>query len=164
MKFSSLVQRIGGDGADAWLIHYAALAARERGEDAIILSVGDPDLATPEAVVARAVEALHAGDTHYTPVRGRMALRTAIAEQHYRRCGQLVNPEQVVVLSGAQNALMVALLCLSETGDEVLSLDPMYPTYPATLEASGARLVRVPLNPQNGFRFDLDAMRRANHV
>ena len=161
MKFSSLVQRIGGDGADAWLIHYAALAARERGEDAIILSVGDPDLATPEAVVARAVEALHAGDTHYTPVRGRMALRTAIAEQHYRRCSQLVNAEQVVVLSGAQNALMVALLCLSETGDEVLSLDPMYPTYPATLEASGARLVRVPLNPQNGFRFDLDAMRRA---
>ena len=161
MKFSSLVQRIGGDGADAWLIHYAALAARERGEDAIILSVGDPDLATPEAVVARAVEALHAGDTHYTPVRGRLALRTAIAEQHYRRCDQLVNPEQVVVLSGAQNALMVALLCLSETGDEVLSLDPMYPTYPATLEASGARVVRVPLNPQNGFRFDPDALRRA---
>ena len=155
------MRELGGDGADAWLIHYAALAARERGEDAIILSVGDPDLATPEAVVARAVEALHAGDTHYTPVRGRMALRTAIAEQHYRRCGQLVNPEQVVVLSGAQNALMVALLCLSETGDEVLSLDPMYPTYPATLEASGARVIRVPLNPQNGFRFDLDAMRRA---
>ena len=37
----------------------------------------------------------------------------------------------------------------------------MYPTYPATLEASGARVIRVPLNPQNGFRFDLDAMRRA---
>lgn len=161
MKFSSLVQRIGGDGADAWRIHYAALAARERGEDTIILSVGDPDLATPEAVVARAVEALHAGDTHYTPVRGRLALRTAIAEQHYRRCGHLVNAEQVVVLSGAQNALMVALLCLAETGDEVLSFDPMYPTYPATLEASGARVVRVPLNPQNSFRFDLDALRRA---
>jgi arginine:pyruvate transaminase len=161
VKFSSLVQRIGGDGADAWFIHYAALAARGRGEDAIILSVGDPDLATSEVVVARAVEALHAGDTHYTPIRGRLALRTAIAEQHYRRCGQHVNAEQVVILSGAQNALMAAALCLSETGDEVLSLDPMYPTYPATLEASGARLVRVPLNPQSGFRFDLDALRRA---
>jgi len=161
VKFSSLVQRIGGDGSDAWVIHYAALAARERGEDAIILSVGDPDVATPEAVVARAVEALQAGDTHYTAVRGRLALRTAIAKQHYQRCGQLVDPEQVVILSGAQNALMVALLCLSEAGDEVLSLDPMYPTYPATLETSGARVVRVPLDPQHGFRFNLEALRGA---
>ena len=161
VKFSSLVQRIAGEGSDAWRIHYAALAARERGEDAIILSVGDPDLATPEPVVARAVEALHAGDTHYTMVRGRTALRAAIAAQHAARCGQRVDPDQVVILSGAQNALMAALLCLSEPGDEVLSLDPMYPTYPATLEASGAALVRVPLRAEQGFRLDVNELHRA---
>src|SRR3984957_3486074 len=46
MKFSKLVERISGDGADAWKTHYQASLARERGEDVILLSVGDPDLDT----------------------------------------------------------------------------------------------------------------------
>ena len=71
MQYSRLVQRIAGDGADAWLIHYAALAAQERGEDVILLSVGDPDLDTPAPVLERAIERLRAGDTHYTPATGR---------------------------------------------------------------------------------------------
>ena len=71
VKFSPLVDRISGDGADAWLTHYEAVAARERGEEVIILSVGDPDLDTPAPVVERAIERLRAGDTHYAPAAGR---------------------------------------------------------------------------------------------
>ena len=56
MKFSPLVGRISGEGADAWVTHYDAKAARERGEDVIVLSVGDPDLEAPGAIVERAVE------------------------------------------------------------------------------------------------------------
>ncbi|MFZ0006813.1 MAG: hypothetical protein WAK94_01070, partial [Steroidobacteraceae bacterium] len=63
MKFSPLTQRIGGDGADAWLTHYQAVAARERGEDVIVLSVGDPDLETPAPVIERAIAQLRGGDT-----------------------------------------------------------------------------------------------------
>src|SRR5207253_10441223 len=55
VNYSALVHRIGGHGADAWLTHYAAVAARERGEDVLILSVGDPDLETPAPVIERAV-------------------------------------------------------------------------------------------------------------
>lgn len=161
VRFSQLVKRVAGDGADAWHTHYLAQAAKERGEDAIILSVGDPDVATPSPVIERAITALQSGDTHYTPVRGRRSLRTAIAALHAERCGQLVDPDQVIVLCGAQNALMVALLCLTEPGDEVLAFDPMYSTYPATLEASGAALVRVPLDARNGFRLDVEALRAA---
>ncbi len=50
MKFSTLVERIAGEGADAWITHYEARAARERGEDVILLSAGDPDLDTPDVV------------------------------------------------------------------------------------------------------------------
>ena len=88
MKFSPLVKRISGEGADAWLTHYAALAARDRGEDVIILSVGDPDLETPPAVVAKAIERLQAGDTHYCPAPGRRSVREAIAAAHTKRTGQ----------------------------------------------------------------------------
>src|SRR5450631_3901183 len=102
MQFSNLVNRIAGDGADAWQIHYAARAAQDRGEDVIILSVGDPDLDTPQPVLERAIEALRAGDTHYTPVPGREQLREAIARAHCERTGQAVEPANVIFLAGAQ--------------------------------------------------------------
>jgi arginine:pyruvate transaminase len=161
MQVSNLVKRIGGEGSDAWRTHYAALAAREHDEDVIILSVGDPDLATPPAVVERAIQNLRAGDTHYTPTRGRPALREAIAAQHRQRTGQNVDAENVITLCGAQNALFVASLCLAEPGDEVLTFDPMYTTYPATIEVSGASMVRVGLPAARGFRLDLAAVSAA---
>jgi arginine:pyruvate transaminase len=157
VRFSSLVERIAGEGADAWLTHYEAAAARERGEDVIVLSIGDPPLETPAPVVERAIEQLRAGDTHYPPAPGRAALRAAIARTHAERTGQAVAPENVVYFAGAQNALFATSLCLAGPGDEVITFDPFYPTYPATIEVSGARLVRVPTDRH--FRPDLGALR-----
>jgi len=156
MKFSGLVERISGAGADAWDTHALARAALDRGRDVILLSVGDPDLDTPPAVVERAIEALRSADTHYTPAAGRPPLREAIAALHRARCGQDVTAENVVFLAGAQNALFAASLCLAGPGDEVIALEPLYPTYPATLEVSGARLLRAPAAA--GFRVDLAAL------
>jgi arginine:pyruvate transaminase len=161
MRFSNLVDRITGEGADAWEIHYAARAAQERGEDVIILSVGDPDIDTPQPVLERAIEALSAGDTHYTPVAGRDLLRQAIARAHQQRTGQPVEGANVIFLAGAQNALFAASLCLAGPGDEVIAFEPLYPTYPATLEVSGARMVRVPAPAASGFRVDLAALESA---
>jgi arginine:pyruvate transaminase len=154
MKFSKLVGRISGDGADAWKTHYLASGARERGEDVILLSVGDPDLDTPAPVVDRAIECLRSGDTHYTPATGREPLRTAIAEQHRVRSGQDVDASNVIFLAGAQNALFAASLCVAGPGDEVIAFEPLYPTYPAAIEVSGARMVRAPASPASGFRVD----------
>jgi arginine:pyruvate transaminase len=156
MKFSPLVQRISGEGADAWLTHYEACAARDRGEDVIILSVGDPDLDTPPAVVDKAIEQLRAGDTHYSPASGRLAVRAAIAAHHSKRTGQNATADNVVFLSGAQNALFVTSLCVAGAGDEIISFDPMYPTYPATLQVGGAQLVRAPTTAN--FRPDIAAL------
>lgn len=156
MKFSPLVKRISGEGADAWRTHYEAAAARERGEDVIVLSIGDPDISAPEPVIERAIERLRAGDTHYTAAAGRDALREAIARAHSERTGQVVQADHVVCLAGTQNALFVASLCLAGPGDEVITFDPLYPTYTATIEVSGARLVRAPTGP--GLRPDLGAL------
>ncbi|MDV3442846.1 hypothetical protein R0G64_25875, partial [Pseudomonas otitidis] len=87
MKYSSLVGRISGETVSAWDIHYAACAAQARGEDAIVLSIGDPDFTTAEPIRAAAVEALAQGDTHYTEVIGRAALREAIAAKQRRLLG-----------------------------------------------------------------------------
>src|SRR6202051_1328521 len=161
MQYSSLVKRIAGDGADAWLIHYAARAAHERGEDVILLSVGDPDLDTPSPVLERAIERLRAGDTHYTPATGRKHWREAIAASHRARTAQPVDAANVIFLAGAQNALFVASLCIAAPGDEVIALEPLYPSYPATLEISGARMVRVAAPASQGFRVALAALAAA---
>src|ERR1700728_4047967 len=119
MQYSPLVKRIAGDGADAWRIHYAARQALERGEDVILLSVGDPDLDTPTPVVERAIERLRQGDTHYASAGGRRAVREAIAAAHAKRTGQPATAENVVYLAGAQNALFAAAMCVAGPGDEI---------------------------------------------
>ncbi len=161
MRYSDLVKRIAGEGADAWVVHYAARQARERGEDVVVLSVGDPDLDTPPLVLERAIERLRAGDTHYTPATGRLHLREAIAAAHTARTGQSAAAANVIFLAGAQNALFVASLCIAGPGDEVIAFEPLYPSYPATLEVSGARMVRVGAPPADGFRVDLAALESA---
>ena len=70
------------------------------------------------------------------------------------RTGQTVCADNVIVLAGTQNALFVASLCVAGPGDEVISFDPMYPTYAATIEVSGARMVRARQPAELGFRPD----------
>ncbi|HEY0746189.1 MAG TPA: aminotransferase class I/II-fold pyridoxal phosphate-dependent enzyme, partial [Steroidobacteraceae bacterium] len=159
MKFSPLVDRIKGESVAAWSIHAQAREAQQRGEDVIVLSIGDPALETPAPVLDRAIESLRAGDIRYTPAAGRQALRAAIAEQHRGRTGQTVDADNVIFLSGAQNSLFAASVCIAGPGDEVLALEPLYPSYPATIRASGANLVRVPAGA--GFRPDLGRLEAA---
>ncbi|UTL88835.1 pyridoxal phosphate-dependent aminotransferase [Pseudomonas fluorescens] len=152
MRFSSLTQRIAGDGAAAWEIHYRALALLEQGRDVLLLSVGDPDFDTPAPIVQAAVASLEAGNTHYADVRGKRSLREAIARRHQQRSGQAVTADQVTVLAGAQCALFCVAQCVLEPGDEVIVAEPMYVTYEAVFGACGAKVVPVPVRPEHGFR------------
>jgi arginine:pyruvate transaminase len=161
MKFSPLVDRVKGESVEAWTVHYEAREAQSRGEDVIVMSIGDPDLGVPEPVLERAIETLRAGDVRYTPAAGRRNLREAIARAHALRTGQSVDADNVIFLSGAQNSLFAASLCVAGPGDEVLALEPLYPSYPATIRASGAALVRVPAPAAGGFRPDLRKLEAA---
>jgi polar amino acid transport system ATP-binding protein/arginine:pyruvate transaminase len=161
MRFSERVDRISGQGAAAWKIHSAAVADKRAGRDVIVLSIGDPDFATPEPIADVAIAALRQGDTHYTDIPGRPALRAAIARDHVARGGAAVSGDNVIVLAGAQNALFAASLCLFEPGDEVLVLDPTYVTYEATIRVSGADMIPVSPIPESGFRVDLSALENA---
>ena len=161
MKYSNLVERLQGRRTSAWEIHRVAQQALADGEDVIVLSVGDPDFATPAPIVERAVEALRGGDTHYSAVSGREPLRAAIAAEHARMTGCTVSPANVVLTAGAQNGVFAASLCLLEAGDEVIVPEPMYLTYEACVRAAGATLVPVPVSAQRAFHVDCDALEAA---
>jgi len=152
MRFAKLTQRIAGDGAAAWDIHYRALAMQAEGKDVLLLSVGDPDFDTPAPIVEAAIDSLRDGHTHYSDVRGKLALRQAIARRHQQRSGQAVSADQVTVLAGAQCALFCVAQCVLDPGDEVIVAEPMYVTYEAVFGACGATVVPVPVKPENGFR------------
>lgn len=159
VRYSARADRLGGEGASAWKIHAEARRRQAAGDDVIILSVGDPDFSTPEVITRVAIDALNAGQTHYTNLLGLEPLRDAITGYHFRQTGQQVTPDNVCVTAGAQNGLFVASLLCLDPGDEVVVLDPSYVTYEATLAVSGA--VAVYASPLPGFRPDPAAIAAA---
>jgi len=161
MKYSSRVEGLQGRRTSAWEIHRVAQQAAANGKDVIVLSVGDPDFATPAPIVERAIDALRGGDTHYSAVSGRDPLRAAIAEEQARMTGCTVSAANVILTAGAQNGVFATSLCLLEAGDEVIVPEPMYLTYEACVRAAGATLVPVPVDPARAFHLDCDALERA---
>ncbi len=161
MKYSNLVERLKGKRTSAWDIHHAAVEALSKGEDIIVLTVGDPDFPTPSPIIESAVSALRAGDTHYGTVNGREPLRAAIARRHVRMTGRPLNAEHVILTLGAQNGVFAASLCLLEPGDEVIVPEPLYLTYEACVRAAGATLVAVPVDRTRAFHLDCWAIEGA---
>ncbi|TVU71175.1 MULTISPECIES: pyridoxal phosphate-dependent aminotransferase [Cobetia] len=154
MRFSTLTDRIAGEGASAWDIHVRALKRRAAGEDITVLSVGDPDFTTPASIINAAKTSLDHGATHYADVQGKHALREAIADR-YRTAGITVAPQQLIVMAGAQCGLYAVAQCLLEPGDEVIVPEPCYVTYEAVIQAPGAVIKRVPLRGDDNFRLDV---------
>jgi arginine:pyruvate transaminase len=145
MYYSSLTERIAGDGADGFAVSDRAQRMIEAGEDVIALTLGDPDFETPADIAQAAICAIQAGRTHYTPISGQDNLRSAIASDQSRRDGIRWHPHNVVVFPGAQSALFCAMMCAADRGRRVLVFDPMYATYAAVVGASGAELVPFPV-------------------
>lgn len=130
--------------------------ARECG--AINLGQGFPDDPGPEDVRRQAAEAVIAGDNQYPPMMGLPELRAAIAT-HYRHHQDLdLDPQtEVMVTSGATEALAAALLSLIAPGDEVVLFAPLYDAYlPMVRQAGGVPRI-VNLKPPH-FRLEEEAL------
>ncbi len=161
MHFSSRVGRLGGKGSTAWEIHFRGVEAQRRGEEVILLSVGDPDFDSAPNINAALKASLDAGDTHYGDIPGDPRLRQAIAKYHTRLTGQEVTYENVVVMAGAQSAMFAAAQVLLGEGDAVVVPSPRYVTYEALIGAAGGSIVDVPLLPERGFHLDPADLERA---
>ncbi|MFA9421800.1 MAG: aspartate aminotransferase, partial [Gammaproteobacteria bacterium] len=73
-RFSQLSQRLDSDSGDAWHVHEQAMQMQQRGEDVVILSIGDPDFRTPDPIIDNAVSHMRVGRTHYSPALGELSL------------------------------------------------------------------------------------------
>jgi N-succinyldiaminopimelate aminotransferase len=152
-----LAMRLQGLGTTIFA-EMSALALRT---GSINLGQGFPDVDGPESVLDAAVNALRGGRNQYAPGIGVPELRLAIAQHQQRFYGLAVDPDtEVVVTTGATEAIAAALLGLVDPGDEVVALEPYYDSYAACIAMAGGVRVPVTLRPP-GFRLDADALRAA---
>ncbi|WP_286219329.1 pyridoxal phosphate-dependent aminotransferase [Paraoerskovia sediminicola] len=158
------LQRADGTVGQTIFAEMTVLANRT---GAINLGQGYPDVDGPDAIRELAVDAIRAGHNQYAPGDGIPALRTAIADHQRRRYGLTVDPDsEVLVTTGATEAIAVTLLALAGPGDEVVTLEPFYDSHAASIAMTGATHVTVPLrvdpaDPGRGFRLDRAALRAA---
>jgi aspartate/methionine/tyrosine aminotransferase len=104
-----------------------AKALEAQGRDIVHMEVGEPDFPTPQPIIDAAQRFIATGDVHYTHALGLPRLREAIAGFYLERYGVAVNPERIIITTGASGALLLALGVLINPGDEVLMADPGYP-------------------------------------
>lgn len=141
---------------------FAEMTALAQRTGAVNLGQGFPDVDGPAVVVEAAVAAMRAGANQYAPGDGVPALREAVAAHQSRCYGLEVDPAEVLVSTGATEAIAASILALAGPGDEVLTLEPFYDSYAAVIAMAGATHTTVPLRATPaGFRLDLEAARAA---
>ena len=113
---------------------------------AINLGQGFPDEDGPVEIKEAAQAAIAAGANQYAPGKGILPLREAIAVHQQRFYGLAPDPEtEIIVTTGATEAIAASLLALVGPGDEVLTFEPFYDSYGAIIGLSGATHVTAPL-------------------
>ncbi len=132
----------------------------------INLGQGFPDTDGPPEVTQAAIRAIESGEgNQYPPAHGFPALRQAIASHQNRFYSIVLNPDtDVVVTTGASEAIASSLLALVEPGDEVVFFDPAFDVYRAGIDLAGATPVGVPFTVSTDGRLRPDIDRLADAI
>lgn len=121
---------------------------------AVNLSQGFPDFDPPKPILDRLAEVAQQGPHQYSVTWGAQNFREALAAKQSRFMGRPVDPDtEIVVTCGSTEAMMAAMLTVTNPGDKVVVFSPFYENYGADAVLSGAEPIYVPLEPPL-FRFD----------
>jgi aspartate aminotransferase len=150
MKFSNRLSRI----TEPQTIKMAKLtrALKAEGVNIVDLSLGEPDFATPQHIIAAATKAMEDGFTKYTPVAGIPDLRSAIVEKLKRDNALHYSPENILVSTGAKQSLANVILCLIDKGDEVIIPTPYWVTYSALVNLAEGTVKHVSCGIDTDFK------------
>ena len=142
----------------------AAQRARElraAGRSIIELAQGEPDFNTPDHVIEAAYRAMHAGQTHYTPVDGTPELKAAIVAKFKRENGLECKLENVSAGAGGKQVLYNALMATLNPGDEVLIPAPSWVAYADITHFAEGLPVWIPTRAQDRFKLTPEQLERA---
>ena len=138
------------------------VSLQAQGRKIIGLQTGDPDFATPAAVIDAALRAMQNGATHYGPSRGTLELRKAVAAKIASVSAASYNPEnEILVTHGSIHAYYCAMQAILNPGEDVLIPDPSWATHANMIGMLRGGAIRVAAPAENGFIPPLEAWERA---
>ena len=128
-------------------------------DDVISLGVGEPDYSTPWVACEAGIASVEQSQTSYTSNRGLPALRTEVSRYLGKRFGIQYHPEdEMLITTGASEALDIAIRAVTDPGDEILIADPCYVSYSPGVMLSDGVPVQVPCRMEDEFRLTPDAL------
>ncbi len=137
-----------------------AKVLKESGVEVINLSAGEPDFDTPDYIKEAAKKALDNGMTKYVAIPGLLSLRKAICERLKIDYGFNYTPEEILVTTGAKQAIFNFLLAVLNKGDEVLILSPYWVSYPAMVEIAEGIPKIIPSSIEKKFEPDISEIEK----
>ena len=128
---------------------------------AVNLSQGFPDFEPPKAILDRLAEVAHEDYHQYSITWGAQNFREALAAKQTHYMGRAIDPDsEIVVTCGSTEAMMTAMMTVTNPGDKVVIFSPFYENYGADTILSGAEPIYVPLTPPD-FNFDPEVLEDA---
>ena len=128
---------------------------------AVNLSQGFPDFDPPKEILDRLAQVAHEDFHQYSITWGAQNLREALADKQSRYMGRTIDPNsEIVVTCGSTEAMMCAMMTVTDPGDKVIIFSPFYENYGADTILSGAQPIYVPLVPPD-FHFDPEVLEDA---
>ncbi|MBP7496346.1 MAG: pyridoxal phosphate-dependent aminotransferase [Bacteroidales bacterium] len=134
---------------------------KRQGIDVINLSIGEPDFNTPDFIKESAKKALDDNWTHYTPVSGYYDLREAVCAKFKRDNNLDYKPEEIVVSTGAKQAIANVVLSLINPGDEILVPVPYWVSYREIVKLASGKPVYIPTTIETDFKITPQALEAA---
>lgn len=159
MKISAYINAI--QEPQTILMAKLSRALKAEGKDVVDLSLGEPDFTTPQHIKDAAITALSEGFTKYPPVAGYPELRAAICEKLKRDNQLQYSPENIVVSTGAKQALANVIHCLLEAGDEAIIPTPYWVSYATLVKMTGAIPVFVHCGTEDKFKLTAEKLKVA---
>lgn len=134
---------------------------KAQGLDVISLSIGEPDFDTPQHIKEAAIQAINDNYSHYPPIPGYQDLRKAISDKLLRENGLSYAPSQVIISTGAKQALFNAMFAVIDHGDEVIIPSPFWATYMDIVTLSEGKSVIVRTSIEQSFKMTPEQLEKA---
>lgn len=134
---------------------------KSSGKNIIDLSIGEPDLSVPNAAIQHGINSLNENLTNYDLVPGLKILRDELSKKLNLENNCDYTPEEIIVSSGAKNAITNALLAILNPGDDVLVPKPYWVSYPEMIKLVNANPVFIETNKENEFKLTKDILEKS---
>ncbi len=156
MENRFLSKRYCGREEDTVIGHVTALA--RQADDVINLSIGDPDVNTPQQIIDAAFADAKAGYTKYTDCRGYKELRDEIAKYYKDEFDMDIADEEIMVTTSGCMAMSVVLEAILDDGDEVVSQSPYFTIYKTQVELARGKLVELDTFEEERYQVNIERL------